>query len=58
MIDIKNSSTEHLQRSSGTLNNISMIFGMIFLSFLRLPSVLSFFFVACVCVFPFSVKFQ
>ncbi|KAG5679222.1 hypothetical protein PVAND_008804 [Polypedilum vanderplanki] len=26
MIDIKNSSTEYLQRSSGTLNNISMIF--------------------------------
>lgn len=29
MIDIKNSSTDYLQRSTGTLNNISMIFGMI-----------------------------
>lgn len=26
MIDIKNSSTDYLQRSSGTFNNISMLF--------------------------------
>ena len=31
MIDIKNSSTDYLQRTSGTFNNISMLFAGNFL---------------------------